>query len=150
MFETYDSIVLICTGRGTHLDQEVAEIIPLRPRLDLEEMSRQHEGAGHTLPAGVKRRVDKQRRMAEEVGFGIAGTLHRGAPNPHGWGRSVGEVKWHARRARWAIHISRHRGCDLNHPIDAERLFVKASQISAIAHTRRPRVDVSKHRCLRF
>lgn len=147
MFETYDSIVLICTAKKAHGDEELAELRPHRPRprLDIEAMIAMHEAAGEVLPPGVKLRAEVARRAATESSYGFAAAESLTRKNWRGTfnarKRPV-EIVQH-KDGRVFVHLPHHPGCDRAPRLPAVELFRLADGVAELQNTRSVRLDIS-------
>ncbi len=151
VFETYDKITLTCTGRQErHREQEIATILPIRPRIDLEAMVAMHEAAGEAVPAATLVTIENVRRLAQSPGYGVAGSMIQ----ENGARRHAHLVRAAAVRPRrnggWLIEIPPHSRCRRVHNINPDELFRVAATTARLLATRSPVVDISRENGLRL
>lgn len=145
-FETYDSIVLVCTDRGQHRRQVLAVVGPDRGRPDLY---RGLVSAGldpDDYPAAVR---------VPEFGFVVSGTLTRirhdgweATPTPSRtsavthWKRRPAEIRRHRTGELW-VHLPHHPGCSRANYVPTGPMFTYAKELSVLHNTRSPELDIS-------
>jgi hypothetical protein len=134
MFETYDSIVLVCTDRGQHDRQVLAEVVPDRGRPDLYRglVSAGLDPADY--PAAVR---------VPEFGFAVNGTVTRVRAAAHTWKKRPAEIQRHSQTGELSVHLAHHPGCNRANYVPTGPMFTYAKDLSVLHNTRSPELDIS-------